>query len=430
MKINKKIAVLLIATFMALSFLIVPVLADTNTTWTTPANIDTSTVSYRAISIAVDAQGNPHIAYFNNNGPMDYASWTGSTWNIQQVTGDISGSFLSLVLDSSGNPHIAYAGSGGLSYISGTNSLGSAWTTPQVVDSTPYSGWLCSLALNQNGNPAISYFVGFANQIKYASWTSSGGWQTALITTISGGYNTYRAWTSLAFDQAGNPHVAYEDMYNNKLDYASLSGSTWTTTTIDSTDGTGISLGFNPVTGNAAVSYYDGTTENLKFATQTGSTWSIQVVDTGVGGYDPQATSLAFDPRCGNPAIAYYDASNDQLKYAYMMSSQTWNIEVIDSSNVDDTGQGTNEVGYQATLAFDLTGAPHVAYFRNYNYWDDPQEDDMITICQLMYAVGTPADIGMFKLPESSLGAAMALTVSLVAFVGFVSVKKIKAKSI
>jgi hypothetical protein len=184
------------------------------------------------------------------------------------------------------------------------------------------------------------------------------------------------------------------------------------------------------MTGNAAISYYDSN-GNLDFATQTGSTWNTpQVVDTSVG--TNYATSLAFDPRCGNPAIAYYDAGNDALKYAYQPASPTWNIQIADITSTVDNGNGPVgpvDVGPCATLAFDASGTPHIAYFENNGYYS--ALDDQIDYNPLMmYAVGTPYQLNQFALPESALGTGMALAVSLIALAGFTFIQKRKNKII
>src|SRR4030042_1342508 len=61
-------------------------------------------------SIALDFNGNPHVAYSDSsNWDLKYASWSGSGWRIQVVDsiGKV-GTFPSLAFDSSGNPHISY----------------------------------------------------------------------------------------------------------------------------------------------------------------------------------------------------------------------------------------------------------------------------------------------------------------------------------
>src|SRR5262249_9794826 len=62
-------------------------------------------------SLALDAQGNPHISYYADftQGDLKYASKSGGVWTTESVdiTGDV-GSYTSLALDAEGNPRISY----------------------------------------------------------------------------------------------------------------------------------------------------------------------------------------------------------------------------------------------------------------------------------------------------------------------------------
>ena len=94
------------------------------------------------------------------------------------------------------------------------------------------------------------------------------------------------AYTSLALDAAGNPHIGYRQRVSGK-DYSCL-----------------------------------------KYARWTGNTWKIQTVDYGgeVGEY----TSLALDGS-GYPHISYYDHTNGDLKYAYR-DAAGWHIQTVDDA--------------------------------------------------------------------------------------------------
>jgi hypothetical protein len=108
-------------------------------------------------SLALDANGYPHISYYDyTNYNLKYAAWNGSTWNIQTVDNDLDvGEYSSLALDSSGNPRISYYDywNGFLKYAAWT---GSTWSI-QLVDTSGDVGWYSSLALDASGYPHISY---------------------------------------------------------------------------------------------------------------------------------------------------------------------------------------------------------------------------------------------------------------------------------
>src|SRR6185312_4666251 len=65
-------------------------------------------------SLALDASGNPHIAYSDTDAfGLRYAHWDGSHWlygspDTAQLNGGWVGVENSIVVDKAGNPHIAY----------------------------------------------------------------------------------------------------------------------------------------------------------------------------------------------------------------------------------------------------------------------------------------------------------------------------------
>ena len=103
-----------------------------------------------------DTNGYPWIRYStvgDGNGSLKLAYWNGSAWEIQTID-SVSGFNLttSLALDEQGNPHISYQ-KGGLRYAAWT---GSNWQI-QVVDNQGIVGAYNSLALDRAGRAHISY---------------------------------------------------------------------------------------------------------------------------------------------------------------------------------------------------------------------------------------------------------------------------------
>jgi hypothetical protein len=254
----------------------------------------------------------------------------------------------SLAFDTSGNPAISYHDNTNhdLKYASYN---GSSWNTT-IVDSTGVVGQLSSFAFDASGNPAISYMDYNNMGIKYASFNGT-TWNTTIVDSSTGGFDP-----SLAFDPiSGNPSIAYSDSPN--LKYTSFNGSTWNTTTVDSSGGSHTSLVFDS-SGNPAISYQDGTpsqdgypSPNLKYASFNGSSWNTTTIDSTV--YTGLYTSLAFDTS-GNPAISYYESiPNNVLKYASFNGS-SWSTTTIDSAGESYT-----------SLAFDTSGNPAISYYGN-----------------------------------------------------------------
>ena len=278
-------------------------------------NIETvdSSADIYTDSIALDASGNPHIAYCVMSDVLNYASWTDSGWNIETVDSGNVGS-CSLAIDPSGYPHISYhdGANGDLKYAHWT---GSNWSI-ETVDNAGDAGLFTSIALDASGYPRISYSdFTYDYDLKYASWKGS-GWN---IETVDSAGNVGLC-TSLALDASGNPHISYYRLYDEPVNRG-----------------------------------------DLKYAHWTGSNWNVQVVDTGV--LAVEGSSIALDAS-GNPHISYegWVGGLGVLEYAHWTGSG-WNTEIVDRSRYDS-------VGRYSSIAIDASGYPHISYMGlNYAHW-------------------------------------------------------------
>lgn len=176
-------------------------------------------------SLALDSDGRPHIAYRDeDNTDLKYAKWTGSSWDIETVDSEGNkGEYASLALDSQDRPHIAYCHEyydyvftyHNLRYASWT---GSSWDL-QTVDDPYYLelGEWASLALNDQDHAHISCYEGGSNlDLKYCKWMGS-AWE---FETVDGGAPYVGKYTSIALDTLDNPHISYYDFSDNDLKYA------------------------------------------------------------------------------------------------------------------------------------------------------------------------------------------------------------------
>jgi len=307
-------------------------------------------------SLAIDSDGGMHIAYGEEQlyyivCDCDTFPCCGGICQKEEIDSGGVGAYCSLALNNSGNPAISYydAKNGNLKV---ARKYGSGNWHIRKVDTEGDVGLYTSIAFDSSNNPAISYYNATNDDLKYAYWNGT-SWLTETVDS-QGWVGSY---TSLAFDKSGNPSISYYDATNDNLKYAYKSGSSWVIKTVDSQGNVGMhtSLAFDG-SGNPGISYQDVTHGYLKYAQRDGTTWVITTVDED--DYTGFYTSLAFDSS-NNPAISYYESTHNDLKYAYCDGTD-WYIQ-----NVDSVGN----VGLYTSLALDSSCGPIII-----SYYDDSND--------------------------------------------------------
>ena len=112
-----------------------------------------------------------------------FSSTSSPTWQfetIEEATLFWDMTDRSLCLDSQGNPHIAY-GEDQLYY---AYHDGYEWHH-EIADHSPKVGWFASIAVDDSGHPHISYHDGSGSHLKYAYRTES-GWHTEIADATDG----------------------------------------------------------------------------------------------------------------------------------------------------------------------------------------------------------------------------------------------------
>ena len=298
-------------------------------------------------SLALRTDGTPCIAYTDPRtgaGNLRYATWTGSAWTSMVVDPAASALMPSLALDASGNPRIAYYDNANGDLKSAVRN-GGTWTISVVEHVVAYD-W--SMVLGQNG-PIISYYDHTSGAVKCAWWDPgagfNGAWEISAIETPGSTVNGM----AIALDASSQPCVAYSSYAG--LRYATYSSlkSTWTVVTVDpSTHVYGVSLAVTPQ--YAHVSYLDGLKQAVVYARRSsaGPIWESATVETD---YSLDGTSLAVDG--DDPRIVY--SRNNGLRYAARPSSATaWQLETVDPAGAHGPSQ---------SLALASAGAPRVSYY-------------------------------------------------------------------
>ena len=227
----------------------------------------------------------------------------------------------------------------------------------QVVDSIDNVGYYSSIALDSIGTPHIAYTDMSNWDLKYASWSGL-EWTIQVVDSLERA-NTFASMSpSLAIDSSGNPHISYINDENANLKYASWTGSAWSIQTVDSQDNVSgyTSLKLDQFD-KPHISYQANF--DLKYVSWTGSQWEIQTVDSE--GYVGFFCSLSLDFN-GNPRISYCDttninSSNVVLKFASWTGSG-WDVQIVDSAG---------DVGRFDSLALDSSGNAHISYYDGMN---------------------------------------------------------------
>jgi hypothetical protein len=156
--------------------------------------------------IAVDSNDQPRIAYrFNNVPGLRYASYNGVSWIKTLVTTD-DPLWISLALDSQDIPYIAYSTADAVIRLA--RYVDSSWQIEVVAQ-----GINPSLAIDSQDHPGISGFD-TSDLFPHYYYNDGNGWQSHIVTESS-------KWvrSSLAFDSQDQPHIAYnQDPYTGNTD--------------------------------------------------------------------------------------------------------------------------------------------------------------------------------------------------------------------
>jgi hypothetical protein len=236
--------------------------------------------------LAFDRRGVPHIAYNGkrfshipggtdvpNVDVLYYASLNPETGNWENVEVDdqffSKGSPLTLGIDAQDNPHIAYLHGTyypNLMYATSSDQ-GITWKTTKVDNGGSITGavWMPCLALDSKGSPHISYYDERSREVRYAS-KKGNTWSTEAIDLKI----DRNAYPSLAIDSHDNPYVSYFDAQNRAMKTWSTvpERGRWTRVRIfdlNDIEGLHSSIAIDPAD-HPGVVYHDEKDQQLEFA--------------------------------------------------------------------------------------------------------------------------------------------------------------------
>jgi len=290
----------------------------------------------------------------------------GSVWNIETVlpVGSV-GEYPSLAIDNNGNPHISYLDYND-GYVKYAFKNGTSWSISSVgyvanSNGTIANGGLSSIALDAANNPHICYFDYGSGHFKYAKKTGT-SWTISIIPLPTTSSYSYIPWaeSSIAVDKTtGIAHVSLQ-MLGGPYSLGYWNSGLVSAVIVDNLDGNSgwhnaIALDGN---GFPNISYEARGAGNLKYAHWNGSAFDLETVAPMPNVYwEDRLTSLAIDGN-NNPHIAYY-GQDGGYKYASKNGS-SWTINSIPLTS-----------GYPSlSLSLDGTGMPHLALGGEYAYWN------------------------------------------------------------
>jgi hypothetical protein len=185
--------------------------------------------------------------------------------------------------------------------------------------------------------PSISYYEywgtgeDFLLHLRNVTWTGE-YWTVRTVDTTPGSGK----FNSLAIDSTGTPHIAYANVRteNASLRYARWNGTSWDVEVLEGADVLHLPV-FSVLLvldrhNTPHIAYTDVRNRLVKYATRVSGKWHLQVVDALAQGAYPDRNGLAVDDD-GRPYISYYDAGSGRLKVAHMAGDK-WVAEIVDQA--------------------------------------------------------------------------------------------------
>ena len=307
-------------------------------------------------SIVIDDADTLHVAYSDqdNTGTFDVIYVYGDENNLNyEIADDVAAASnsVSLALDPDGKPIIAGFNENNLSLRFSSREQ-SGWAA-QTIDSCYSPRYFSplenpSLAYDSGGYPHISYQHDYH---LYHTWFDGAGWQTELADDE----NTLTEYQQIAVDSAGNVYIAYNITTIDTSANACLAvknGSGWSNYHTDDTSQAelffmDIDIAPDGSPCMAGVEYRQWRPWFFRF---NGSSFDgIRVEDNAHNG---QYISIAMDDS-GLAHLAYLDSLQNNLKYAVGMDFD-WTIVTLDNSTY---------AGYYTSIALDENDNPNISYY-------------------------------------------------------------------
>jgi hypothetical protein len=264
-----------------------------------------------------------------------------AAWSVEPVdTTAQSGYSLFIDQDSTGRPQAGYYYGSSMKYSIRT---GSGWAPQGTISGGE------AFALDHDDTPFFASLTGTTFDLELQARFPNGMLLGHLLETNAVGDNVF-----VDFDSQNRPHVAYVDTIAKALEYATWTGTAWTTKTI----ATGNRFQVSNATFVAALDSQDrmhfawgGFSDPLQYARPNGSTWTVQ----GVNGItNAPANDLLIDA-AGNAHLVYDlftgDTFTGGLSYG-VYNGTSWSTQRIPGLD--------SFISAKAQIVLDAQGSPHM----------------------------------------------------------------------
>jgi hypothetical protein len=277
-------------------------------TWSPIQVIDNSPDVGAFVSLAVNAQGRPAVAYYDpRNADLKFAQFNGTNWDVAVADSRFTTGYYPSLKFNGNTPAITYYSKTGGNLKFATRN-GTGWTSV-VVDGNGDVGRSSSLALHPGtGNWSVAYDNGTDGMFRYAQRNSKGAWAITNVTdTEKGG-----GFTSLSFDAGNQPGFSFYDARNADLKFARRgANNVWSTVVVAAKNSQGLYTsmffeGMQPV-----IYYFNRTTDAAMSTRRVGNKWVFENAAAGGGRF----LSLAVD-KDGFETFAWQETASGDIKIA------------------------------------------------------------------------------------------------------------------
>tara|TARA_B100000683_G_scaffold114260_1_gene112407 strand:- start:51 stop:2861 length:2811 start_codon:yes stop_codon:yes gene_type:complete len=200
-----------------------------NSAFTTINPDSTSTSQYNGCypSVGIDSNDAVHITYRDHsNSRHNYITNESGPWDKYQLSNTKSpGYYTDLAVESNDDIFIVHRNTDGIRHASGTP--GGTWSQGSVYSN---NGEETSLSLDVNDNPHVIHWHSSTDDLMYSKRSTAGSWTTV---TVDGGPDDTGRRNAVTIDHNHQIHVAYADVGNKQLKYATVATGLVNDYTID-----------------------------------------------------------------------------------------------------------------------------------------------------------------------------------------------------